>query len=110
MHKKLTSILHRTSSFAAFLAAASFLSVVLAPSAQAGGVHDIPLTSIPLARSPIVMDGSLADWPDTPPVTFVPVAPGLAKAGSAALAQLRRRPAAATLQASYNSKALYFGI
>lgn len=86
------------------------LIAVLMSSAQAGGVHDIPLTSVPVARSPIVIDGSLAEWPDTRPVAFVPVTPGLVKSNSAALAQLRRQPASATLQAAYDSKALYFGI
>lgn len=105
MNKNLTQGIRRISGLAAALVA-----VALVPSAHAGGVHDIPLTSIPMARSPIVVDGNLSDWPDTRPVAFVPLDPGLVKSGSAALAQLRRRPIAATLQAAYDHKALYFGI
>lgn len=95
------------------LAAAAF-AILLAPTARAGGVHDIPLTSIPLARNPITIDGSFADWPDTHPAVFAPLDPGLAKPApgveAVALDQLRRRPAAAALQACYDSKALYLGV
>ena len=96
------------------LPAFSLLALALGQPAQAGGVHDVPLTSVPIARTPITIDGSLADWPDTHPVTFVPLDPGLVKAnsgpGAAAIAQLRRRPDSAGLQACYDSKALYFAV
>ena len=88
----------------------SLLPLALGQSARAGGVHDVPLNSVPLARSPIVIDGSLADWPDTHPVAFTPLDPGLATDASPALAQLRRRPVSADLQACYDSKALYFAV
>ena len=89
-------------------------AAALAPSARAGGVHDIALTAIPVVRSPITVDGSLSDWPDTYPAAFVPLDPGLATdaaaAGAAGLGQLRRRPVSADIQACYDSKALYFGV
>ena len=69
-------------------------------SARAGGVHDIALTSIPMAHGPITLDGSLADWPDAHPVTFTPLAPRLGKSSAAWV----------TLEACYDNKALYFGI
>ena len=105
MNQILPRHIRRSCGCVAALFAAAFL-----PLAHAGGVHDIPLVSIPLARSPIVLDGSLADWPETRPITIVPIDPGLAKSGSASLGQLRRHPDSATLQAAYDRKALYFGI
>ena len=87
---------------------------VLGRMVYAGGVHDVALTSISLARSPITIDGSLADWPDTHSVAFTPLDPGLAKAetsaGATALAELRRHPDSAALQACYDAQALYIGV
>ncbi len=86
------------------------LALTLAQPARAGGVRDIALSSIPLARVPIAIDGSLGDWPDTHPIPLVPIDPGLVQSGSPALAQLRRQQPVATLRACYDLKALYFGI
>ncbi len=86
------------------------LACFFASSAIAGGVHPITLTTIPIARTPITIDGNLSDWPDTRPVTFVPINPGLVKSNASAMTQLRRLGAAADLQACYDSKALYVGI
>lgn len=104
MNRSLTTALLRS-----FLLTALLVSTLL-KMAYAGGVHDIPLTSILLARTPIVIDGNLADWPDTHAITVVPIDPGLVKSGSVALEQLRHFQDSATLQASYDSKALYWGI
>ncbi len=90
---------------AALLSASAFT-----PPAHAGGVHDITLNSIPLARTPIVVDGNLSDWPDTRPAPFVPIDAGLDSSSSPALAQLRRQHNSATLQAAYDAKALYIGL
>ena len=78
--------------------------------ASAGGVHPLALSTIPVARSPIVVDGNLSDWPDTRAVTFVPINPGLVKSSSPAMTRLRRQNDSATLQACYDGKALYLGI
>lgn len=90
--------------------AAGVLALASASPARAGGVRDIALASIPLARSPITIDGKLGDWPDARPVSIVPIDAGLAKSGSSALAQLRRQQPWASLQAAYDSQALYFAI
>lgn len=109
MNRKAIRFFSRFTSLALSLAA-----VVIASAAYSGGVHDIPLTSIPQVRSPITVDGSLADWPDTHPVVFTPLDPGLAQAVSpaekAAVAQLRRASPSAELQACYDSRALYFAV
>ena len=94
----------------ALLALAAGLSGFAAFPAFAGGVHTLTLSTIPVARSPIAVDGNLSDWPDTRPVTFSPLNPGLVKSSSPAMMRLRREKDSATLQSCYNSKALYVGI
>ena len=89
---------------------ASLTLIASGPLAHGGGVRDIPLTSIPRARSPIVIDGDLRDWPDTRPIPVVPIDLGLAQSGSVARDRLRHHPDSATLQAAYDAKALYLGI
>lgn len=91
---------------------AAICALALSPTsvAHAGGVHSISITSLPMARSPITIDGNLSDWPDVRPVEYVPIAPGLAKSGSPALDALRRHPDFADIQACYSGKALFIGI
>jgi hypothetical protein len=78
--------------------------------AVAGGIHTIPITSLPVARSPIAIDGSLADWPDTHAASFDPLDAGLTKSDAASIKTVRTLKIKPSVQACYDSKALYVGV
>lgn len=78
--------------------------------AIAGDIQTMALPALPLARSPIIVDGNFSDWPDTAVVDFKPVDTGLTASSSASLAKLRKLRPEASVRACYDAKALYIGI
>ena len=102
--------LARSYRFAHLLAVPAFALLLGAFPAFAGGVQPLALSSIPLARAPIVVDGSFSDWPDTHPAAFVPIDSGLTTSPSPALARIRSLDPRANIRACYDDRALYLGI
>lgn len=78
--------------------------------AKAGGIRPLNLSSVASAQSPIVIDGSLDDWPSSAAVDFTPLNLSVDAGNGAAVQNLRSLRRSANLRAAYDAKFLYIGI
>ena len=94
--------------------ATTLFTILASHSVQAGGVKTVALSSIPLTRGTITIDGKLNDWPSGEAVVYNPLDPNatfrVETAHSPAMLTLQRTPHTAALRMCYDAQALYAAI